>query len=114
MAISLRKKSRSSIHVLNVEYAFGDIKDILREKLSLINDRHIRRYKYFCTFGKREDGKKIMKSIYFLRNGVVVTKLDSQELKSVCLVPESVSMYLATQGLSEEVNVQKIIENLKF
>jgi hypothetical protein len=114
MAIRLRKKSNVGKSILNGEYAFGNVKVFLKEKLLLTHHKHVLRYKFFYTKGKTSYGDIKCKSLYFVRNNIVVNKFSLEEINSYNISTENIIMYLQLIGVEEIVNIEEIFENYKL
>ena len=114
MAIRIRKKSNVSKNILNGEYAFGHVKQFLKEKMSLINDKHVLRYKFFYTRGKTPRGDIKCKSLYFVRNNVVTHCFSLKEINEFNLSTENIIMYLELIEAEEVTSIEEIFENLKL
>lgn len=114
MAIRIRKKSSISKNIINAEYSFSHVKQFLKEKMSLINDKHILRYKFFYTKGRTSYDDIKCKSIYFVRNNIVVMSFCLSEINEFNLSTENIIMYLEMIGVEEITNVEEIFENYKL
>lgn len=113
MAIRLRKKSSGKI-ILNPEYAYGNVKEFLKNELNLHHHKHVLRYKFFYSVGKDKQGRKECKSLYFIRNDKIVNNFSLEDIKEYRIITENVVMYMRMIGVQEEENFEKILEKYKL
>jgi hypothetical protein len=117
MAISIKKiKKRSLVNkiTINSDVHFKTVKTLLKEHLCLLRDLHIHRYKFFVSYGLNELKKKEIKSVFFVRNGVVLKSISKNETKKYNIQPYNVVLFLEHINLSVVKDLKNNFENLRF
>lgn len=117
MAISIKKsKQRSLVKklVINNDIHYEKVKTLLREHLGLIRDLHIHRYKFFVSYGIDESKKKEIKSIFFVRNGIVLKSISKKDVKKYNLQTYNVVLFLEYIKLGVVKDIKNNFENIRF
>ena len=117
MAISIKKIKKGSLVnkiVINSDVHYGTVKKLLKEHLGLLRDLHIHRYKFFVSYGLNDLKSKEIKSVFFVRNGIVLKSISKKETNKYNIDPYNVVLFLEHINLGVVKDLKNNFENLRF
>lgn len=115
MPVRLRKrKSLVNKNILSGQYTFKCAEKCLKENLDIVKDSHIFRYKFFVSYGYDEFKNKEIKTVYFVRNGMILKGISEEETSPHGIFPYNIVLYLEDIGIENIQTDKNIFEKLKF